>query len=81
MSSYAQQFVDSAIQHASRSIFDGICKQLPGRKTERGEFYMERTRNLIENDFELMQPANKERVQDMFESSVSRIPIPLVLTP
>ena len=82
MSYYGEQFFSSATQATGQSLarilVDTIRKQLPGRQTQRGEYYVEHTRGLIKNDFELMEPAEKIQIQLLFEASVCRIPILIV---
>jgi hypothetical protein len=74
MSYYAEQVIDSVTQTSGQSLgrilVDSIRKQFPGHQTQRGEYYVERTRILIESDYKLMQPGEKEQITVMFEESV-----------
>ena len=82
MSYYGEQFFSNATQATGQSLgrilVDSIRKQFPGRQTQRGEYYVEHSRNLIENDYELMKPAEKRQIQLLFEESVCRIPVIIV---
>ena len=72
--SYAPEFAGAVIQVTSQFIgqilVDSICKQFPRRKTQRGDFYMDLTQHIIDNNLTLINRNDKRVIQVMLEQSV-----------
>lgn len=72
-----QQFSDGFVRVTSQNIvqgiIDSIIKQFPRRMTERGDFYVALTNQVLDTDgtnLPLIKPEDKRMIKAMFEGSV-----------
>lgn len=72
--SFAPQFADGVFhvtsQFIGQTIIDGIRRQFPQRKTERGDYYVDLTQNILEANLPVIKPNDKQIIEVMFEESV-----------
>ena len=82
---YGPQFAGGVFQVASQfigaSLVESIRKQFPRRKEKRGDAYADQARNLLLNNFELIDPGEHRRIQLLLERSVHRVNMLLVSVP
>jgi hypothetical protein len=60
--------VQVASQFLGQSIIDSIRKQFPGRKTQRGDAYMDGGRHLLRMNMELIDSEDQEPIELAFEA-------------
>jgi hypothetical protein len=72
--SYAPQFASGIIQVTSQSmgqiLVDSIRKQFPHRKTQRGDFYLDYTNQVLDTNLSLIKPDDQHTIKVMLETSV-----------
>jgi hypothetical protein len=72
--SYAPQFAGGIIQVTSQSmgqiLVDSIRKQFPGRKTQRGDFYLDHTNQVLDTNLSLIKLDDQHTIKVMLETSV-----------
>jgi len=70
---YGPQVVGSVFQVASqfigRTLVASICKQFPGRKTQRGDAYMDGARHLLRVNFHLIDPDDHPAIEKTYEET------------
>lgn len=71
---YAPQLAGGIVQVTSQSIgeflVDSICQQFPGRKTQRGDFYLDHTNQVLDANLSLIKPDDQRTIKVMLETSV-----------
>ena len=82
---YGPQFAGGMFQVASQfigvSLVESIRKQFPRRKEQRGDAYADQARNLLRENFELIDSNEHRRIQLLLELSVHRVNMLLVSVP
>lgn len=72
--SYVPQFASKIIQVTSQSIgqilVDSIRQQFPRRKTQRGDFYLDNTNQVLDTNLSLIEPDDQHTITVMLETSV-----------
>jgi hypothetical protein len=82
---YGPQFAGGVFQVASQfigeSLVESIRKQFPRRKEQRGDVYADQARDLLRNNFELIDPDEHEGIELLLNMSVQRVYMLLVSVP
>jgi hypothetical protein len=70
--SYAPQFAGGIIQVTSQSmgqfLVDSIRKQFRRRKTQRGDFYLDQTNQVLDTNLSLIKPDDQQTIEVMLET-------------
>ena len=61
-------FIHVASQFLGQSIVESVRRQLPTRKTQRGDAYMDGARNLLRVNIELINAKDKQRVEVAYDT-------------
>lgn len=68
---YGPQFAGGVFQVASQfiglSIVEGISKQFPRRKVQRGDSYADEARKLLRTNLELISPAEQAGITELLQ--------------
>ena len=79
----ASQFAGGIFQVTNQNIgqylVEGIRKQFPGQKTQRGDLYADLTYQLLDANLSLIKPLDKQKIEIIMERSVlefRRWPVP-----
>ncbi len=62
-------------QHLGQYLVEGIRKQFPRRKTQRGDFYVDLTYHILDANLSLINPHDKHTIRRMIRKSVFKIPV------
>jgi hypothetical protein len=57
-------------QHIGQILVEGICKQFPRQKTQRGDSYVDLTYDILDTNLSLIKPDDKHTIQRMIAESV-----------
>lgn len=70
--SYGPSFGGGVFQVASQflgqAIINGVRKQFPDQKTQRGDAYMDGVRHLLQTNFQLIAPQEQRKIKIAYES-------------
>lgn len=72
--SYVPQFAGGIIQVTSQSmgqiLVESIRKKFPHRMTQRGDFYLDHTNQVLDTNLSLIKPDDRHTIKLMLETSV-----------